>query len=189
MDIFNDTSNTLELERFKAKIKDIWSRMLHESYHEIHGEGHDDDDNCPSMEEFMTMNAIKFANEPEEETEIDSLMDMLDGLMDENEELESVQSESKAPTYGSSSLKSNNEQGKKEAGTYEYKHTTTKTPSESRSGIKGGSYMGTPSGGISKKKNDKVIIKYSPLIEQIQEELKDLASRQKIGRRKMRFRL
>jgi hypothetical protein len=49
--------------------------------------------------------------------------------------------------------------------------------------------MGTPSSQISKAKNDKVTIKYSPLIEQIKDELKDLASRQKIGRRKLRFRL
>jgi hypothetical protein len=186
MDIFNDTSTTLELERFKAKIREIWSRMLDESYDQIHDE---EDEDCPSREEFMLMNALKFADEPQEETEIDSLMNMLDGLMDKDEELESVQSEGKAPKYGTSNLKSNNEQGKKETTTYEYKHTTTKTPSESHSGIKGGSYMGTPSSQIGKAKNDKVTIKYSPLIEQIKDELKDLASRQKIGRRKLRFRL
>ena len=45
--------------------------------------------------------------------------------------------------------------------------------------------MGTPSSQIGKAKNDKVTIKYSPLIEQIKDELKDLASRQKIGRRKL----
>jgi hypothetical protein len=33
--------------------------------------------------------------------------------MEEDEELENVKSEGKAPTYGSSSLKSNNEKGKK----------------------------------------------------------------------------
>ena len=62
----------------------------------------------------------------------------------------------KAPKYGGSTLKSNNEQGKKEASTYEYKHTTTKTPSDSRSGGKGGSYEGTPSGSISKRKDSRV---------------------------------
>ena len=194
MDIFEDTTsvnttNYLEIERFKAKIKDIWSRILHESYHEMHGEGHDDDDDCPSMEEFMTMNAIKFADEPEQETELDSLMNMLDGFMDSDEELESVQSEGKAPKYGSSSLKTNNEQGKKEATIYEFKHTSTKTPSESSSGIQGGTYAGTPSGQISKKKTDKVVTKYHPLIQQLKEEIRSLEDRQRIGRRKMRFRL
>ena len=58
MDIFNDTSNTLELERFKAKIREIWARMLDESYDQIHDE---EDEDCPSREEFMSMNALKFA--------------------------------------------------------------------------------------------------------------------------------
>lgn len=186
MDIFSDTSNTLEIERFKAKIREIWARMLDESYDQIHDE---EDEDCPSREEFMAMNALKFADEPEEHTEIDELMNMLDGLMDEDEELDSVKSEGKAPTYGSTTLKSNNEQGKKEKTNYEYNHTTTKTPSDSNSGIKGGSYMGTPTGKISKKKTDTVVIKYSPLVQQIKDELKELSERQKIGRRKLRFRL
>ena len=187
MDIFDDTCEhdsveNLELERFKAKIREIWSRLLDECYAKYPTEGMD-------LEHFKEHNALQFADEPQPVDEIDNLMEMLDDLMNPKEELDSVLGEGKAPKYGSSTLKSNNEQGKKEAGTYEYKHTNTKTPSDSRSGGKGGSYEGTPSGGISKKKNDKVTIKYSPLIAQIQDELKDLASRQRIGRRKMRFRL
>jgi hypothetical protein len=137
----------------------------------------------------MAHNALKFADEPEEKTELDSLMDMLDGLMDKDEELESVQSEGKAPSYGSSSLKSNNEKGKIEATVYEVNHSSSKTPSDSRSGGKGGSYAGTPSGSISKKKDDKVITKYQPLIQQLKDEIRSLEDRQRIGRRKMRFRL
>jgi hypothetical protein len=49
--------------------------------------------------------------------------------------------------------------------------------------------VGTPSGGISKKKDDTVITKYSPLLEEIKDELRALSDRQRIGRRKMRFRL
>jgi hypothetical protein len=191
MDIFedscdHDSTNNLEIERFKAKIREIWSRMLDETYSANYKE---DDEDTPSKEEYMAHNALKFADEPEEETELDSLMDMLDGLTDEDEELESVQSEGKAPKYGSSSLKSNNEKGKVEATVYEVNHSSSKTPSDSRSGGKGGSYEGTPSGGISKKKDDKVVTKYQPLIEQIREEIKSLSDRQRLGRRKMRFRL
>ena len=191
MDIFEDScdhnpTNNLEIERFKAKIREIWIRMLDESYDLSYKEN---DEDAPTKEEYMAHNALKFSDEPEEETELDSLMDMLDGLMDSDEELESVQSESKAPTYGSSSLKSNNEQGKKEATVYEFKHTSSKTPSDSRSGGKGGSYAGTPSGSISKKKDDKVITKYQPLIQQLKDEIRSLEDRQRIGRRKMRFRL
>jgi hypothetical protein len=191
MDIFedscdHDSTNNLEIERFKAKIREIWSRMLDETYSANYKE---DDEDTPSKEEYMAHNALKFADEPEEETELDSLMDMLDGLTDEDEELESVQSEGKAPKYGSSSLKSNNEKGKVEATVYEVNHSSSKTPSDSRSGGKGGSYAGTPSGSISKKKDDKVITKYQPLIQQLKDEIRSLEDRQRIGRRKMRFRL
>ena len=148
-----------------------------------------EDEDSMSEEEYIEHNALKFADEPEEETELDSLMDMLDGLLDPKEELDSVQSEGKAPTYSGGGLKSNNEKGKIEATVYEVNHKSTKTPSDSRSGGKGGSYVGTPSGGISKKKDDTVITKYSPLLEQVRDELKSLSDRQRIGRRKMRFRL
>ena len=191
MDIFKNTcdhesTNNLEIERFKAKIRDIWSRMLDETYDQNYKE---DDEDTPTKEEYMAHNALKFADEPEEVTELDSLMDMLDSLMDEDEELEDVKSEGKAPTYKGSELKSSNEKGNVEATTYEFNKKATKTPSDSRSGGKGGSYEGTPSGRISKKKDDTVIRKYTPLIEEIKDELRSLADRQRIGRRKMRFRL
>ena len=191
MDIFNDSceehiGTDLELERFKAKIREIWSRMLVETY-KLHYDPEDED--SMSEEEYIEHHALRFADEPEPESELDSLMDMLDGLLDPDEELDSVQSEGKAPTYNGGGLKSNNEKGKIEATVYEVKSKTTKTPSDSRSGIKGGSYEGTPSGKISKKRDDTVITKYSPLIKEIKEELRSLADRQRIGRRKMRFRL
>ena len=191
MDIFKDsceehTGTSLELERFKAKIREIWSRMLVETY-KLDYDSEDED--SMSEEEYIEHNALRFADEPEEETELDSLMDMLDGLLDPKEELEEVESKGKAPTYKGSELKSNNEKGKTEATVYEFKSKTTKTPSDSRSGVKGGSYEGTPSGKISKKKDDPVITKYSPLLEQIRDELRSLTDRRRIGRRKMRFRL
>ena len=160
--------------------------MLEETYAQYYDE---DSEDSPSFEEFMEENALKFSDEPEPESELDSIMEMLDSLMDSKEELEEVKSDGKAPTYNGSELKSHNEKGKLEATTYEFKSKTTKTPGDSRSGVKGGSYEGTPSGTISKKKDDPVITKYSPLLEQIRDELRSLADRRRIGRRKMRFRL
>ena len=187
MDIFDNTCEhdsveNLELERFKAKIKEIWSRLLDECYAKYPTEGMD-------LEHFKEHNALKFGDEPEPLDEIDNLMDMLDDLMNPKEELDSVTSEGKAPKYGGSNLKSNNEKGKVEATVYEVNHSSSKTPSDSRSGGKGGSYAGTPSGSISKKKDDKVITKYQPLIQQLKDEIRSLEDRQRIGRRKMRFRL
>ena len=192
MDIFedtiekSDTSSLLEIDRFKARIMEIWSRMLEETYDQYYNEN---DEDTPSIDEFREENALKFANDPEPETELDSLMDMLDGLMKSDEEHEDIKSEAKAPTYGGKQLKSNNEQSKTEATVYEFKHANTKTPSDSRSGVKSGSYEGTPSSRISKKKSDTVVTKYTPLIKEVQEQIRSLTDRQRIGRRKLRFRL
>jgi len=189
VDIFKNTteSNTtslLEIDRFKAKIIEIWSMMLKETYSQYYN----DSDDSPSIEEFMEENKLKFADDPEPVSELDSIMEMLDSLMDSGEELEEVESEGKAPTYNGNGLKSNNEKRKIEATTYEFESKTTKTPSDSRSGVKGGSYEGTPNGKISKKKDDPVITKYSPLLKKIRDEVKSLSDRQAIGKRRQLFR-
>ena len=186
MDIFNDScdhdsTENLELERFKAKLREIWTRMLEETYSRNPVEG-------VSKEHYMEHNAIKFADEPEMEDELDNLMAMLDELLDPKEELDSIQSEGKAPKYGGSNLKSNNEKGNIEATVYEVNHKSTKTPSDSRSGGKGGSYAGTPSGSISKKKDARVIRSFSPMAENFKEELIALRDRQAIGKRRQLFR-
>jgi len=189
VDIFKDTTNSdstnlLEIDRFKAKIIEIWSMMLKETYSQYYG----DSDDSPSIEEFIEENKLKFADDPEPVSELDSIMEMLDALMDSDEELEEVESDGKAPAYKGSELKSNNEKGKTEATTYEFESKNTKTPGDSRSGVKGGSYEGTPSGKISKKKDDPVITKYSPLLKKIREEVKSLSDRQAIGKRRQLFR-
>jgi len=191
VDIFNNTINdsadSLEIERFKAKIRELWAKMLDEVYDRYYDI---DDEDTLSKEEFIQENDIKFANEPEPLTELDNIMNTLDSLLEEEkEDLEDVQSEGKAPTYKGSKLKSNNEKGKTEATVYEVKSKTTKTPSDSRSGVKGGSYEGTPSGKISKKKDARVIRSFSPIAESFKDELKSLIDRQRIGRRKQLFRL
>ena len=160
--------------------------MLRETYSQYYNEESDD---SPSIDEFLKENALKFSDEPEPESELDSIMEMLDTLMESGEELEEVESEGKAPTYKGSELKSNKEKGKTEATVYEFKSKTTKTPSDSRSGVKGGSYEGTPSGKVSKKKDARVIRSFSPIAESFKDELKSLIDRQRIGRRKQLFRL
>ena len=90
MDIFKDsceehTGTDLELERFKAKIREIWSRMLVETYKLDYDP---EDEESMSEEEYIEHNALRFADEPEPENELDSLMDMLDGLLDPKEELD-----------------------------------------------------------------------------------------------------
>ena len=191
MDIFHDTTEShtesyLEIDRFKAKILDVWLRMLQECYSHYFDE---DDEDSPSMEQFLEANALKFADEPEPESELDSLMDMLDSFMEDDEDRVEIESDAKAPTYKGEQLKANNEKSKVKEGTYDFSNKNTKNPIDSRSKIKEGSYDGVPNGKLSRKQDAKVIQKYAPLIQEIKEELRSLTERQNIGRRKMRFRL
>ena len=180
MDIFKDsceehTGTSLELERFKAKIREIWSMMLAETYKLQYNS---EDEESMSEEEYMEHNALRFADEPEPESELDSIMEMLEGLLEPDEELERVQSEGKAPTYKGSELKSNKEKGKTEATVYEFKSKSTKTPSDSRSKVKGGSYNGVPSSPtIKRDTSTKHNVWYTPLVEEFIDELKRIADK------------
>ena len=186
MDIFSNTieepsDNFLEIDRFKAKFQQIWQMMLETTYDKY-------DNSNMSKEEYMELNALKFSDDPEPDSELDELMDMLDSLMNEDEKLESVKADGKAPTYSGKQLSAHNELKKMEKTSYEYNHKNTKTPSESSSGVKGGSYEGTPSSQISKRKSDPVKTEFAPIAESLQEELLDLIKRQAIGRRRQLFR-
>jgi len=182
LDILSDSTMAgggLEIDRFKTKLREIWSRILEQTYTDSDG---------MSKEEYIEANSLRFADEPQEESEIDNLMAMLDDLMNPREELESVQSEGKAPTYKGSSLKSNNEKGKLEATTYEVKHTSTKTPNDSQSSAKSNIYE-YHTGKIAPRKDAKVIRSFAPMAEKMKDELIALKLRQNIGRRRELFRL
>ena len=190
MDIFENTTksnteNFLEIDRFKAKILDVWTRMLTETYGNYYSE---DSEDSPSMQEFLENNALKFSDEPEPENELDSLMDMLDKFEDDDKDHEDVQLDGKAPTYKGSNLKAHNEKEKITGGTYNVKNENTKNPNDSRSRVQSGSYVGTPSSSLSKKQDSKVIRKYTPLIEEMKEQIRSLSERQAIGKRRQLFR-
>ena len=180
-DILENTSGSnLELTRFKCKLQEVWSHMLHETFAK-----YEDD---MSEEEYMKANALHFADDPEEESEMDNLMAMLDDMMSPDEELESVKGDSKAPTYSGSQLKANNEKGKIEATTYESKHAMTKTPGDSKTSVKSSTYE-TQSGKIAPRKDGRVIRSFAPMAEQMRDELTALKVRHNIGRRRELFRL
>ena len=178
LDILEDSTGNLELERFKCKLQDIWMRILDATYTEDDG----------SREDFMEANALRFADQPQPEAETDNLMAILEDLLDPKEELESIKGEGNAPTYKGSSLKSNNEKGKIEATKYEVKHTATKTPGDSKSSVKSNTY-GFHSGKIAPRKDARVIRSFSPMVEKMVDELRDLQSRQRAGRNEYRQRL
>ena len=180
-DILEDsTSGGLELDRFKCKLQEVWMHLLQETFNKYEDE--------MSEEEYMKANALHFADDPEEESEMDNLMAMLDDMMSPDEELESVSSDSKAPTYSGSQLKANNEKGKIEATTYESKHVMTKTPGDSKTSVKSNTY-GIQGGKIAPRKDAKVIRSFAPMAEMMRDELTALKVRQNIGRRRELFRL
>lgn len=178
LDILEDSTGNLELERFKCKLMEVWQHILDQTYTEEDG----------SKEEFMEANALRFADEPQQETEIENLMAMLEDMMTPDEELEPVSKEGKAPTYGGSQLKSNNDKGKIEATVYEVKHASTKTPKDSKSSAKSNTYD-IQGGKIAPRKDARVIRSFAPMAEKMKDELTALKIRQNIGRRRELFRL
>ena len=178
LDILEDSTGNLEIDRFKCKLREVWMRILEEAHTEEDG----------TLEEFMEANALHFADEPQPEKEVDNLMDMLEDMLDPKEDLESIKGESKAPTYNGSQLKSNNEKGKIEVTKYETHHAMTSTPKDSQSSAKSNTYN-IQSGKIAPRKDARVIRSFSPMAESMIEELRSLKDRQNIGRRRMLFRL
>ncbi len=178
LDIFEDSTGNLELERFKCKLQEIWTRILSETYTEADG----------TKEEFMEANALRFADDPQPETEVDNLMAMLEDMLNPQEELDSVKSEGKAPSYSGKQLSANNEKSTVDATKYEVKHTSTKTPGDSKTSVKSNTYE-HHSGKIAPRKDARVIRSFSPMAEMMKDELVALKARQNIGRREMLFRL
>ena len=146
MDIFEDSthegsvSNSLEVDRIKAKVLAVWNQLMAATYEIEYKNQSEDDEDFVSLEEYMEDNKLTFAGEQEEQSEIDSLLEMFDDMLDPQEELEPIESEAKAPTYGSTTLPSHNESLKVPKGTYDGSHTSTSTPKDSKEELKATRY-------------------------------------------------
>ena len=138
MDIFSDTteerpvSNSLEIDRIKAKVLAVWNQLMAATYDIEYKDQSENDEDYVSLESFMEDNKLKFAGEEEPETEVDSLLEMFDNMLDPQEELESIESDAKAPTYGSTNLPSHKESSKVPKGTYDAAHASTSIPKDSK---------------------------------------------------------
>tara|TARA_R110002167_G_scaffold22052_1_gene79237 strand:- start:371 stop:961 length:591 start_codon:yes stop_codon:yes gene_type:complete len=146
MDIFKDSthessvSNSLEIDRIKARVIGVWNQLMAATYEIEYKNQSSDDEDYVSLESFMEDNKLTFAGEQEEQSEIDSLLEMFDDMLDPKEELEPIESEAKAPTYGSTNLPSYNESLKVPKGTYDGSHTSTSTPKDSKEELKATRY-------------------------------------------------
>jgi|TARA_R110000824_G_scaffold10610_1_gene46592 hypothetical protein len=148
MDIFEDSthegsvSNSLEVDRIKAKVLAVWNQLMAATYEIEYKNQSEDDEDFVSLEDYMEDNKLTFAGEEEEtpESEIDVLLEMFDNMLDPQEELEPIESEAKAPTYGSTNLPSYNESLKVPKGTYDGSHASTSIPKDSKDKLKATKY-------------------------------------------------
>ena len=195
LDILSDSTapvmsvgGSLELDRIKDKIRSIWNAVITAEYNEQYSNQKEDSDDYVSMEDYIKEFQLYFPGDDRPENEVDGIVEMLENMFNDKEELEPVAKEGKAPTYGGSQLKANNEKGKIEATVYEVKHASTKTPSDSQSSAKSSTYE-SHTGKIAPRKDAPVKRSYSPMVKKIVDELLELDERQAHGRRKQLFRL
>jgi hypothetical protein len=189
LDILDDSCDGLEIDRIKDKIRAIWSKVIVAEYNNEYGDQKDDSEDYVSLDEYITDNQLYFPGDTQPENEMSDIAKMLEDMFDPKEELDSVKSEAKAPTYNGKQLSANNEKGKIEATKYEVKHTTTKTPGDSQSSVKSSTYDAPTGGTIATRTDSKVKRSYAPMIQKIVEELLDLEDKRNVGRRKQLFRL
>jgi hypothetical protein len=191
--ILDNTADNLELSSFKEKIRLLYNDILEKIY-KRENPGATPEECAAYVEE----NGLKFPDEPvdtqEIDEEIDQLMNMLD-TMTPTEELElasELDMENKPKEYKGEELKSkNHEKGIKSEMKYiddkmgglfsvkkdQRKRTATKAPQ-----ISTGS-------GIKRNTADAHKVEFAPLVEVFKDELKSLADRQRLGRKKQFGRL
>lgn len=189
IDIFGDSCDGLELDRAKSQIRDIWNKIIVAEYNELYGHMKDDHDDYVSLEQYIQENQLFFPGDDKPESETENIIEMLEKMFDPQEELNPVSSEGKAPTYNGEQLKSHNEKGAVEATTYEVKYASTKTPKDSKSAVKSGTYNEPSKGKLTKRTDSEVRRSYRPMVDKIVEDLLSLDQRRRAGYAERRQRL
>ena len=173
MDIFKDSthegsvSNSLEIDRIKARVIGVWNQLMAATYEIEYKNQSSDDEDFVSLESFMEDNKLTFAGEEEEKSEIDSLLEMFDDMLDPKEELEPIESDAKAPTYGSTTLPSHSESLKVPKGTYDGNHASTTTPKDSKEELQATRY-------VEPKEGKKLVSKTHEISTPTLQDLKDI---------------
>ena len=173
MDIFKDSthegsvSNSLEIDRIKARVIGVWNQLMTATYEIEYKNQSSDDEDFVSLESFMEDNKLTFAGEEEDKSEIDSLLEMFDDMLDPKEELEPIESDAKAPTYGSTTLPSHSESLKVPKGTYDGNHASTTTPKDSKEELKATRY-------VEPKEGKKLVSKTHEVSTPTLQDLKDI---------------
>jgi len=173
MDIFKDSthegsvSNSLEIDRIKARVIGVWNQLMAATYEIEYKNQSSDDEDFVSLESFMEDNKLTFAGEEKDKSEIDSLLEMFDDMLDPKEELEPIESDAKAPTYGSTTLPSHSESLKVPKGTYDGNHASTTTPKDSTEELQATRY-------VEPKEGKKLVSKTHEVSTPTLQDLKDI---------------
>ena len=173
MDIFKDSthegsvSNSLEIDRIKARVIGVWNQLMAATYEIEYKNQSSDDEDFVSLESFMEDNKLTFAGEEKDKSEIDSLLEMFDDMLDPKEELEPIESDAKAPTYGSTTLPSHSESLKVPKGTYDGNHASTTTPKDSKEELQATRY-------VEPKEGKKLVSKTHEVSTPTLQDLKDI---------------
>jgi hypothetical protein len=192
-DLMEDTTeepalnSSLELDRIKDKIRAIWNRVIVAEYNEKYENQKEDSEDYVSLDDYIKDKQLYFPDDPRPDSEVNGILELLDGMFNDKEDLDPISKEGTAPTYSGKQLGSNNDKGHIESTRYEVKHLATKTPNDSQSIARSSGYS-VQTGAIAPRKDSKVKETYRPMIEAIIEEMLSLEERQAIGRRRHLFR-
>jgi len=92
---------------------------------------------------------------------------MFDSMLEPQEELEPIESDAKAPTYGSTTLPSHSESLKVPKGTYDGNHASTTTPKDSKEELQATRY-------VEPKEGKKLVSKTHEVSTPTLQDLKDI---------------
>jgi hypothetical protein len=186
--LFEDSSNNLELEAFKKKIKKLYDEILERTY-KIENPGASPEEVAAYVEE----NGLEFPDDSidEETNEIDNLMEMLDGLTEDDilESAQDLSTENKPKEYKGTEPSSKSHEAGLKVETTEYKDRmgglfSVKTDERKRTATKAPQI---PTGkSIKRDTSTAHQIAFAPLVEQFKDELRSLSERQAAGVRHFR---
>jgi len=186
--LFEDSSSNLELEAFKKKIKKLYDEILERTY-KIENPGASPEEVAAYVEE----NGLEFPDDniDEETNEIDNLMEMLDGLTEDDilESAQDLSTENKPKEYKGTEPSSKSHEAGLKVETTEYKDRmgglfSVKTDERKRTVTKAPQI---PTGkSIKRDTSTAHQIAFAPLVEQFKVELRSLSERQAAGVRHFR---
>ena len=191
--LFEDSSNLLELDAFKKKIKKLYDEILERTY-KMENPGASPEE----VQAYVEENGLQFPDEvedeQEQEDEIDNLMDMLDDMLDSDvqEPASELSTEDKPKEHKGDELSSKSHERGDKIETKDLKDKmgglfSVKTDKRKRTATKAPEIPTGPA--IKRDTATAHKTEFAPLVEKFRDELRSLVDRQRIGVQQFRDRL